>query len=83
MVVLRKKNKDAKLKIIFVLMILFSYLSECWINNTCDIEIDDFICKSVPLSRKKHKQGCGIYVMIRKSIAKYVKIMDILYDTLV
>lgn len=57
------------------------FLSECWINNTCDIEIDDFVCKPVSLSRKKHKQGCDVYVMIRKSIAEYVKIIDIVYDT--
>ena len=27
------------------------FFSECWINtsNTCDIEIEDFVCKSVPL----------------------------------
>ncbi|CAG2235195.1 unnamed protein product [Mytilus edulis] len=56
---------------------------ECWINNTCNIEIDDFVCKSIPLSRKKYKQGCGMYVMIRKILSPYVKIIDISYETLI
>ena len=59
------------------------FLSECWINNTCNIEIDDFVCKSIPLSRKKCKQGCGMYVMIRKILSPYVKIIDISYETLI
>ena len=29
------------------------FLSECWINEQCDIEIDNFACKSIPLARKK------------------------------
>ena len=59
------------------------FLSEYWINSTCDIETDDCVCKYFPLSRKKHKRGCGIYVMIRKYITEYIKIIDILYDILV
>ncbi|CAG2245738.1 unnamed protein product [Mytilus edulis] len=56
---------------------------ECWINNTCDVEIDEFICKAIPLSKKKYKQGCGLFVMIKKSIASYVKIIEISYETFV
>ena len=59
------------------------FLSECWIDSSCDISIENFVCKAVPLSKKKYKQGCGIYVMIRESISKYVTIENILSETMV
>lgn len=57
-------------------MILFSYLNAgSIIHVIMKLMILYVIC--FPLSKKKQKQGCGIYVMIRKSIAEYVKINDI------
>ncbi|CAC5419655.1 unnamed protein product [Mytilus coruscus] len=46
-----KKARDADVKAVLIKDKLF--IGECWINNTCNIEIDDFMCKSIPLSRKK------------------------------
>lgn len=77
-----EKIKDEKFKN-FICTYDIAFLSECWINNTCNIEIDDCVCKSIPLSRKKCKQGCGMYVMIRKILSPYIKIIDISYETLI
>ncbi len=51
-----EKIKDEKFKN-FICTYDIVFLSECWINNTCNIEIDDFVCKSIPLSRKCINKG--------------------------
>ena len=77
-----EKIKDVKFKN-FICTYDIVFLSECWLNKSCDTEIDNFVCRPIILSKKKYKQGCGLYVMIRKSIANFVKIIEVKYETIV
>jgi len=58
-------------------------LSECWIDKSFDDIIDGYICKPVPLLKSKHKQGGGLFLLIKNCFVKYIERVEILNDTII
>ena len=59
------------------------FLSECWIENDFEYDIPGFNCRFIPRKLCRSKQGGGIALCIRNEMQKYLKIVDVYFDTLV
>lgn len=53
-------------------------MTECWINNTRDVVIDNFIYKAIPLSRKRYQQLRSWSICHDKQNREKI---DIMYET--
>lgn len=50
------------------------FLTECWVEKDCIVDIPEFQCFLYPRMKCKSIQGGGNLVMIRKSFVEYVSI---------